>query len=170
MTHRFLIMLLTVLLLSCARPTAGQKENVDGSTQADPAAREDEKGANKAGEEKEEQELKQLDGRWIIVKVENGELPEKAVERVVTFTSKKLVWGTKGTASIKIDPTRNPKWIDIQMDDLDEHCPGIYKFDGDRLIIVLRVSATGSELPQRPKAFDKGSGEQMLQLERVKRP
>jgi uncharacterized protein (TIGR03067 family) len=105
------------------------------------------------------QELKKLEGEWRVEKVEAGGVsatPEQLRElksvtfKGNTFTSLAGVARMEGT--IKIDPTRKPKTMDIMFksgQDKDKVYQAIYSLDGDDL--KMCGSEPGKD---RPKDFN----------------
>jgi uncharacterized protein (TIGR03067 family) len=54
-------------------------------------------------------------------------------------------------ATFRLDPTKDPKEIDVTMDANGITLPGIYRFEGDRLVLVMNFFG-----PERPTHFNKG--------------
>jgi uncharacterized protein (TIGR03067 family) len=102
-------------------------------------------------------ELEKLQGEWVGVSVEEKgkKIPGESAKKLkLTIKGEKWLvrFGDKqvGDATFKIDPSKDPKRIDmtfkVEGDDLDSY--GIYKLDGDTL--TLRRAGDKAE---RPKEF-----------------
>jgi len=104
-------------------------------------------------------ELAKLEGEWNVEKVEaggNGLTPDQLKElKSVTFkgnTFTSIAGAAKVEGTIKIDPARKPKTMDITLKagaDKDKVYKAIYSLEGDEMKMC------GSELDKdRPKDFD----------------
>jgi uncharacterized protein (TIGR03067 family) len=113
-------------------------------------------------------ELKKFQGTWEAVSGESAgkpQPPESVEGLTVTFQGDKFV-SKKGDkvlqeGTIKIDPAKSPRQIDVIASsgpEADKAQLGIYKFEGDRLIIC-GTPAGG----QRPTAF-KTDGDEKAHL------
>ena len=109
-----------------------------------------------------------IQGTWALVSGErNGKpLPDEAIKHVkLIFSGDKLTTKNKERkteAGFKLDPNKEPKEIDVDME--GNVGKGIYQFDGDTLKI-----AHGEVGDARPKEFPKaGSGLTVLVLKREK--
>jgi uncharacterized protein (TIGR03067 family) len=122
------------------------------------------------------EEQKKLEGTWKVVKVEPSERKVKDDYRVV-FKGNKVTFGDRPPYKFKLDPSKDPKWFDTDIAPLLEeneefYAPGIYKLDGDKLILAMVTESTndgkGQVFKPRPKNFtDKFHGG-IMYLERVK--
>jgi uncharacterized protein (TIGR03067 family) len=122
-----------------------------------------------AADKKEKQPMgdrEKIQGTWALVSSQrNGKpLPDEVVRHVkLIFAGDKLttqVKDRKTEATFKLDPTRTPKEIDLDMD--GNVGKGIYQLDGDTLKIVH-----GEVGEARPRDFPKaGSGLTFLVLKR----
>lgn len=124
-------------------------------------------------------EKKQLQGQWEVTElVEDGKvIPREAIrewlpsggkieinENAMSFNSPED--GRKHVKVFSVDATTFPKGIDLSTREKKDGW-GIYKFDGERLIVCL----SDPEEAPRPKEFDarEGSGQMLMTLERPAR-
>jgi uncharacterized protein (TIGR03067 family) len=117
------------------------------------------------------------EGTWAVVSSEHdpalGQLPKELVwvfaDGKVT-TSPKNRGGMTFTYAVKIDPTKNPKEIDLigEAGDRKVILRGIYQVDKERLTICLGVAAGDGKAveSERPKEFKADKNVQLLTLER----
>ena len=111
-----------------------------------------------------EEELKQLAGEWRIVQF-NRERVEKSV--AVTFAGDRVTFEGGLTHQFRIDPNKDPKWIDLTHPFGDVPC--IYKLDGNSLVLYV-ITETQSDKPEeRPKDFEGNYPGQILHLERTRK-
>ena len=99
------------------------------------------------GEKETKQELDKLQGSWILESVETKgmELPkDKIAQNVLVIRGDKFtsMRGEKvlAEATIKIDPTKSPKWIDQTFKNKEGKLvvrPGIYELTGDTLRLAF---------------------------------
>lgn len=115
-------------------------------------------------------ELQRLEGDWTIVGAEPAELKQTGT---ATFRGDTVTFKGRDPLRFTVDPTRDPKWIDIYPERLWESLktglPGIYILDGDRLTLYLITEVSSEEPPARPKGFDEKCPGQILHLERAKK-
>ena len=95
-------------------------------------------------------ELARLEGTWDAIPPEGT----KVTPLQLAFTSGKLtvIWPGDGSlpAAIKVDPSTNPKCIDIEFKKLrQEAYEGIYQIDGDTLKLFLGPA----NIKERPTRF-----------------
>lgn len=118
-------------------------------------------------------ELDLLQGEWALVSQESqGRLLPDALVRGQTVTVKADQWtiqvrGKEGTFTFKIDPSKDPKTIDLtrKVGEKEIVLRGIYKVDGD----TLTVCRAGAE-HERPKEFKVTAEVGLLQVwKRVKK-
>lgn len=111
------------------------------------------------------EELKRLEGTWRVVAVELG---GKEIDREEIGDAKNLLVfsGTKCTTvtgkrtiecTFTIDPTKNPKWIDIRRVSDKVTWPGIYELKGDTLKVFQ-----GTPGGKRPTEFKTKEGTQQV--------
>ena len=129
--------------------------------------------AQKEGADKKE--LEKFQGKWVQVSttIDGKALEEDELKnRSVVFKGEKrtLLYKDKerGTASLKIDPSKSPAQIDTTAEDGPAKggtSKGIYKFDGDTLTICL-----GGSGKDRPTEFASkpGSGTMLFVQKRAK--
>lgn len=120
------------------------------------------------------EEQKKLEGTWKVVKAEPSERKIKDDYRVI-FEGDKVIFGDRPPYKYKLDPSKDPKWFDTDIAPLfgeknkEFYAPGIYKLDGDKLILAMVNESTDAGFRPRPKNFtDKFHGQRMY-LERVKK-
>src|SRR6516164_3853246 len=129
--------------------------------------------AQKEGADKKE--LEKFQGRWVLVSatIDGKAWEEDEIKhRSVVFKGEKLTLLYKdkerGTASLKIDPSKSPAQIDTTAEDGPRQggtSKGIYKFDGDTLTIcfVLDSKDRPTEFASKP-----GSGTLLIVHKRAK--
>ena len=127
-------------------------------------------GGGAAQDKKTDQELIQGDWKVVTVQVGGKDLRDQLPRKVVTFSGDKVT--VMGDAEYKLDPSKTPKQIDVTVgegpddgpDQKGTH-PGIYKLDGDKL--VIHQAQPGQD---RPTGFESKEGTKTLlvTLERVK--
>ena len=115
------------------------------------------------------------EGTWVVVSSEHdpalGQLPKDLVwvfaDGKVT-TSPKNGGGMTVTYAVKIDPTKNPKEIDLEeIGDRKVILRGIYRVEKGRLTICLGVAAGDAKVveSERPEEFKAHNNVQLLTLE-----
>jgi uncharacterized protein (TIGR03067 family) len=116
-------------------------------------------------------EMKRLEGQWKVVSVDGGFVTK---QHLVTFKDDQVTFeGEQPSWRFKIDPDKDPKWIDLigASEKPELVLPGIYKFDGDKLTFYAVTKAPSNKKTlERPKGFDPPPpGELILHLERVRK-
>ncbi len=112
------------------------------------------------------EEMKRLSGLWLLDRTENGDftttvngffpalfLEGDKVTQGRMFPGEKEI-DKSGSGTFKIDASKTPKTIDITLKEGEKETTqlGIYKLDGDALVISLAEAGA----KERPKDFDKG--------------
>lgn len=105
-------------------------------------------------------ELKKFEGKWKAEKLvinENEETPPDGDEGLLRFKGRKVLLGGKDLFDVAaLDPSTDPKIIDLKaLADMgaikkDTVYEGIYKFDGDTLVLAVSVGGGKS----RPDKFE----------------
>jgi uncharacterized protein (TIGR03067 family) len=116
-----------------------------------------------------EKDLKLLNGTWKVVSmVHNGKDIPNAEDHGITFdgenvTIKEPNGGSKGKCT-RLDPTKDPKEIDLTPDGGGKKLQGIYELKGDELKLCLTRS------DERPSRFEskEGSNSRLVVLKREK--
>jgi uncharacterized protein (TIGR03067 family) len=152
----------TAVLLLAALAFAGIGLFAQSST---PAKQQDTKkvnptkpGAKDKHEDQRTADSKKLQGTWVVEKVESGG-EERGRELVVTvnFTGEKVAWQQRTMfrdGTFKIDPTKEPRQIDWTLGEfVPVKIPGIYRLEGDRLILSMGPDDHFSQNSRRPTTF-----------------
>jgi uncharacterized protein (TIGR03067 family) len=118
-------------------------------------------------------DLKKLDGSWKAVKlIYNGEDFMKGEDSRIAMDIKDGVATVRASEGIKkeyakvrlvLDPSATPKLLDLTVvagAQKDAKMEGIYKLDGDKLTICVKVLGNG-----RPAKFESPEGESIALLE-----
>jgi uncharacterized protein (TIGR03067 family) len=118
-------------------------------------------------------DLERIAGLWKLLKARgNGEDAPADFVRPVRLTfnldGTVNVEGTpqNGKGVFKIDAEAQPKQITLTTAEKNETVPGIYKFDGDKLVLCLAETGAGSNRPQE-FAADKGMKQIVFVLEQI---
>jgi uncharacterized protein (TIGR03067 family) len=89
--------------------------------------------------------LDDLQGEYVLISRQaNGEKPfdESTRNYKLTIKGDRWILNPGPTATIKIDASKNPKWIDV-----GKYSPGIYKLEGNILTICRKTDASRSDRP-----------------------
>jgi uncharacterized protein (TIGR03067 family) len=118
-------------------------------------------------------DLKKLDGSWKVVKlIYNGENFTKEDDITIAMEFKDGVATVRASESIKkeyakvrftLDPSVTPKLLDLSIiagAQKDAKMEGIYKLDGDKLTLCVKVLGNG-----RPAKFESPEGESIALVE-----
>jgi uncharacterized protein (TIGR03067 family) len=115
-------------------------------------------------------ELEKLQGTWSITKVERDgdDLSDQVGGAEMEINGEKYA-APNIAASFKLDPSKNPKAIDISYTEgpaAGQTVKGIYKLDGDTFTICRALAESGD----RPKEFTapSGSGRMLFEFKRKK--
>jgi uncharacterized protein (TIGR03067 family) len=132
-------------------------------------------GANAREADPAQQEKTKLQGLWTVVKAkQNGEPADRLIDATLTIAGDRFISdaGGKvlGKGTWKVDPTKDPKTIDVQYSEGSEKgkvAKGIYQLNGSTWIILF--SAPGLE---RPLSFttEQKDGQTFLILKAAKEP
>ena len=103
------------------------------------------------------QELDKLQGEWTLVSTEVGGKKRPDTENAVSkLTISENQWvvtyrdsPSTARATIEIDPSKDPKTIDLTFRGEKEPARGIYKLEGDTLTVCYNATVGG----ERPKEF-----------------
>ncbi len=122
-------------------------------------------------------EMKKLQGGWKFISLEiegRKRAPEKLADGSWTFKEMVVSFNdprAPGRASLVVDPQQSPKVFDLTgLDGVGKEkvSLGIYKFEGDHLIICLRNPDSTNGRPTEFKT-EPGSESSLITLERVKK-
>lgn len=123
-------------------------------------------------------EVERFHGKWKVVElVEDGKvIPEEVISEwlpsggrfTIAENALQFIDHTDGKKQVKLftlDETQSPKGIDLQSRDKKRESWGIYRFDGEQLIVCL----SDPEDTERPTSFSAktGSKRMLLTLERI---
>jgi uncharacterized protein (TIGR03067 family) len=120
------------------------------------------------------QELKKLQGTWVVVEAERDGAPldrikgNKLVVKDNQFTVVTPSAELKG--DLKLDPDKAPKAIDFYHQEgllRDKKWEGIYKLDGDKLTLCYAEADSGKDRPDEFTAQE-GSNRLLIVVERKK--
>lgn len=116
-------------------------------------------------DEPQSDDATKMKGVWIAEKVTSSgrTVPADKFPFELHFENAKLIFkfvgeinGKDRVHEITIDPTKTPKTIDItrKIRDTEETVRGIYKFDGNKLMICSLRGPDRKPSPDRPTTFD----------------
>jgi uncharacterized protein (TIGR03067 family) len=105
-------------------------------------------------------DIKKLQGRWQVIKFDDGSGPGPADEiKEMKFEFKgdnviqRLGDNARPPAKVVIDPAKKPKWMDIDAGGPQFTSKGIYKLEGDELSLCFISGERGGKAPPRPTEF-----------------
>ena len=120
------------------------------------------------------QEVKKLEGSWKVAKTEPSGLKIPDDYRVA-FKGEKVTFGKQPPFRFKLDVSKDPKWFDQDIAPLygekekEVFAPGLYKLDGDNLILATVNESQDGVFKPRPKDFKEKFHGQRMHLEREKK-
>ena len=110
-------------------------------------------------------ELKKLEGEWVVKSIETSEGKQDVGDELITltFTGSKLTFfpGNQDSEVIALDAAANPKTLDVKVTRKgreDQFGEGIYRIDGDTLVIVTYQG----KAKMRPTSFDKPTDDKTI--------
>lgn len=117
----------------------------------------------------EKDDLALFQGEWKIVQIEvrgrNNILykkNKKVVFHIVRFKDNRFLLGGEDSGLISLDPSKSPKHLDLIYNGTSL---GIYKFDGDALLICW--GGQKSKRPTEFKTYETEPDERLLTLKRI---
>lgn len=114
-------------------------------------------------------DLAALKGKWKVAAVTFDGNVAKPDDRTLVIDGNSFTAYTgdkKGRSlTFTVDPSKDPKHIDLTLKEQDQKAAGVYTLDGDKLTICYGEPGTA-----RPKKFESKSGDKtfLLVLERIK--
>jgi len=115
-------------------------------------------------------DVKELQGTWQATKWDSGKsAPAKEIKDfTLVFKGDTVKIRKKEAVRFKLDPTKKPKWIDIE--DGPVPTEGIYKLEDEVLTICVVAGAKSDKPATRPTEFEAKKGDiyVLLVLKRVK--
>jgi uncharacterized protein (TIGR03067 family) len=112
-----------------------------------------------------------IEGTWVVVSAtKDGKPGEEIQDDKLTFKDGLLTHASKkteGKGTYKLDPSAKPSTIDIVEEGKDKPFRGIYRLEGDKLVICMSIAADD----KRPTEFaaKAGSGQMLVELKREKK-
>lgn len=116
------------------------------------------------------EDLKKLQGAWKVEKLEAGGMEIKDAKLgTLTFKDNQIPeFGTEMT--VKLDPSKKPKEIDLVRTKDGRPWYGVYELDGDKLKLSLALVEQGKLAEQkRPTDFDTKKPQMVFTLTRAKK-
>jgi uncharacterized protein (TIGR03067 family) len=123
-----------------------------------------------------QEEMKRLEGTWTVTSMNFMGTEIGPLSPTIVIKGDKWVFKSKdgdkegdGNCTCKIDPTKNPKTIDLRGEEEGkEAVPGIYAIDGDKLWICFAAGEEGKPI-KRPEDFEtKGKAVMLIMARREK--
>ncbi|HYT93383.1 MAG TPA: TIGR03067 domain-containing protein [Gemmataceae bacterium] len=121
------------------------------------------------------QEIAKLRGIWQVTKLIEGGAQAGPADELKEFTFdfqdglvtiQKGKGGDRRPVKFSLDPSKNPKWIDIDLEQRSPIGQGIYKLQGDELTLCIVGGGTDTPRPSEFKASQKGHS--LLVLKKAK--
>jgi uncharacterized protein (TIGR03067 family) len=124
------------------------------------------------GDEKKpvKEELKKLQGEWVMVSVEPATKKDgEQSQRVVVTGDEWKTTRTPRAFTVRVDNSKSPKHLDLVSDNKGKERTwrGIYKIEGDKLTFC-RANAAGTGV-QRPTEFKAGPGVELMVFKRAEK-
>ncbi len=106
--------------------------------------------AEKTERDQSKKDLEKLQGRWaaVSIEVEKKKAPDNEIKDVRIVIKKDRITIGEREATITLDTTKKPWWIDITTNDLA--LKGIYELDGDQLKICFNKDDRPTEFATKP--------------------
>ncbi len=132
--------------------------------------------AARADDDAAKQELKALQGKWVVVAAEqDGDPLERVVGGVMTIKDNNFAIKTKGGTELKgdliLNPAKTPKHIDLAHQDgplKDKTWQGVYELKGDTLRLCYAEADSEKDRPTEFKTLKK-SRLMLFELKREKK-
>jgi uncharacterized protein (TIGR03067 family) len=121
-----------------------------------------------------DKEAKRLEGTWKFVSLtsDGDEAKQEFIQKARWVIQGKTITfpgPNEGKITFEVDPSRSPKTIDMtSVAGPGKTAEGIYKIEGERLMICLPGGKRESPGRPRPVEFSGGEGMSLLVLERIK--
>jgi uncharacterized protein (TIGR03067 family) len=127
-------------------------------------------GAQAQQQDPAKEELAKLQGTWQMLSVEAGGKEMKGVKlETIAIKGNKFtgLGGASDSLTIRLDPTRKPKEIDLIREKDERKWMGIYSLEGDDLKLCMALVAKGEE-QKRPTDFDNNKVQMLITASRAK--
>lgn len=114
-------------------------------------------------------DLARLKGAWTVRSVEAGGMEMKGAKIDTIRFDGDIADGLGGKITVRLDPTRTPKEIDLVRGTDGRKWMGIYKIDGDALTLCMSLVEPGKVGDQkRPTDFDPKKVQMVISAVRAK--
>ena len=115
------------------------------------------------------EDLKKLQGAWKVEKIEAGGMELKDVKLGTLTFKDNMIPEFGAEMSVKLDPSKKPKEIDLVRTKDGRPWYGVYDLDGDKLKLSLALVEPGKLAEQkRPTDFDTKKPQMVFTLTRAK--